>query len=115
MLPRKSTLQLGLFWLGFLAFDIGYVVSECVLTTIFASHVDEEDGSKDEAFLFGLFNALGWYLASAVGAVVGNYLYILSPEVMWNGCAAASLAVLCTLLACRHRLFANMRERGSSE
>jgi predicted branched-subunit amino acid permease len=34
---------------------------------------------RREAFLFGIFTSIGWFLGCAIGAIVGNILFLRSP------------------------------------
>jgi MFS family permease len=116
-----GSLQHPLFWVGFLLFDMGYVVSESMITVLYASAVEVahggggggEDGNSVEidenegegAFAFGIFNSVGWFLGCALGAVAGNELYLKSASHMLIGCSCTALAVGASLTACRRAVF----------
>ena len=54
---------------------------------------------KEEALLFGIFNSVGWYLGCAVGAVVGNHLYLADTAALLLGCSVSALAAVAILAA----------------
>jgi len=115
-----GSLHHPLFWVGFLLFDMGYVVSESMITVLYASAVEvahgvggDEDGGSIEidehegegAFAFGIFNSVGWFLGCALGAVAGNELYLKSTSHMLIGCSCTAIAVGASLVACRRAVF----------
>ena len=100
-----------LFLVGFFIFDVGYVITESVLVVLFANAVDptvaaddvEEEG--EHAFLFGIFNSIGWFLGCALGAIAGNHLFLISPGTMLGACSLSAVSVALALVLCRRRVF----------
>jgi hypothetical protein len=100
-----------LFLCGFFVFDVGYVITESVLVVLFAAAVDptvaadevEEEG--EHAFLFGIFNSIGWFLGCAIGAIAGNYFFLISPATMLTACSVTAVSVAVSLVASRRRVF----------
>ena len=101
-----------LFWAGFLLFDMGYVVAESMLVVLFAGAVEAGHGGGEVseyegegAFAFGVFNSIGWFLGCALGAIVGNHLFLRSARDMLLACGGTSAFVALALTACRRQVF----------
>jgi MFS family permease len=67
---------------------------------------DNDDGeNKNEAFLFGLFNSIGWFLGCALGAIIGNMLFLISTSTLLITCSFCAVFILMVMIAVRKSMF----------